>query len=198
MLTAGVAGLWIADVIAAASLESWSRAALRDLIARIAIAVDARNAGIWVGEQSAEWVSAPPRLGGGEILEFRSGGDGDVDSHVELFIDVDDPSIQAQELLESFGQLLCQAVRKGGPSTQVEMRASLLRRRLQDISLEHQAGGLLAERFRTSIEEGVHRLRRTAERFEISVSGFSAGLIGSGQVHDVTLDPGYRSSSFSG
>jgi hypothetical protein len=198
MLKAGVAGHWVADVIAAASQESWSQAALRDLIADLAIAVDARNAGIWVGEQSAEWVSAPPRLPGGEILEFRSGGDGDVDSLVELFIDVDDPSIQTQELLESFGQLLCFAVSKSGPSSVAEMRAWLLRITLNALATEHQAGGLLAERFRTSIDEGARRLRRTAERFEISISGFSAGLIGSGHDHGSAREPGYLSSNVSG
>jgi hypothetical protein len=196
MSKADRAGFWVADVIGAASQQLWSSAALRELLAHLATAVGARTAGMWIKDQSCEWVANTSGSPVGEILEFRSGGDGNVESKVEVFVEVDDPSIHAQELLETFGQLLLQAVGQSGPCSQAEMRAMLLRRRVGGITSQMQAGGLLAERFRTSIDEGQRRLRTTAERFEISVSGFSEGLINS--PHQVALEPGYWSSNISG
>jgi len=131
------------------------------------------------------------------MLEYRSdcqlesGNWWEVPTHlpVELVLEIDHHSTCSEHLIDIVGRLILRAVLCAEPVSDAQMRAELLKLQMEEVRSEHHAVGLLSERFQTSVDEGHRRLRHTAERFQISVTGFAGQLIRSG--HQVALEPGY-------
>lgn len=198
-------GYWVADLVGTASRSRWSPESLGVVLARLGSVTQASSGGIWVGDQSAQWVASPPRSPGPELLEFRSdcqpadsGNWWEDLAHVpvEVVLEIDQHSTCSEHLIDIVGRLILRAVLCAEPVSDAQLRAELLKLQMEDVRSEHHAVGLLSERFQTSVDEGHRRLRHTAERFQISVTGFAGQLIHSG--HQVALEPGYRSSNMSG
>jgi hypothetical protein len=203
MSTAGVAGYWVADAVTAAAQAGWSRFSLHLLMDLVGDSVAATPGQIIVGRSQADWRSRAQGVGpGNHLCEFRSvemdnddeTGDlcGPSESHesggVEVLLEVEQPSVESEDLVDLVGNLVCAAMVIGVGVTVIQMRAELLGLLVAGESRKHQAAGLLAERFECSVSAGIRRLENTASRFQISPTGFAAQLLGMG--HRGVVGPG--------
>lgn len=188
-----------ADLIAAAAGSGWSQVALQSLLAAVGDKVKATRGVLWVPGREVHWNAAATRaadrfIDADRICEERLVefcGTTGAGASVMLLWECHHPAPDAEDVVDDVGRLLVQAwehteeydVPETGPrDLRLSLRAAVLRIWVGDVVMRHQAAGLLAERCDVSIADADHRVRATAERFQLSVSGFARHLCDAAQV----------------
>lgn len=194
----------IADLTAAAAEKGWSQGALMNLLSAVGARVGATRGAIWLPGVEVHWAAEAPIAGDprshvecGEcrteerLLEFcgTTGGG----ASVMMLWESTMAAADAEDIVDDAGRLLVDAWERAEECTgdgvprehcdlRLVVRAAALRMRVGDVLMRHQAAGMLAQRFDVSIADADRRVRATAERFQLSVSGCAEHLLGHAQV----------------